>query len=464
MQALWGKLKALGRQSDATNTVAIFHRSNEAMDDIWGAIDKAEKEVLLLTYIAKDDDVGRETMRHLEAAARRGVKVLFLYDDAGNITKRTRLTAGLAGAGGEVHCFRPCWGTTLEYIASGFDFLKSPALRNHRKLILIDGRVGYCGGLNIGNEYAGRACTGPYVTSGKTFRDVMVRVEGPVLADIRALIDDTFRHTRPDDRAARPSWADWVGEVAAFNSACPAPPVDTALLPPPTCSHPLGGEEGWSCSARPTAPQPAQPDEVHGVACQMLACHPWDRDYGIQKSLHLVASRCKERLWITTPYYAPPDHVRDAIEGAAERGVDVRIIVGGPGTTDPPIMRHVQLEWLPRAIGRGVKFYEYAKTGEIMHAKLWAADGAVSSLGSFNLDLLSDRILEANLCVNSAAATQLIEKQFLHDFALSRPLSGDAVMERYASASGFAACKASLGIYHFARWLLGGDYSMARHL
>eukprot|EP00659_Diplonema_papillatum_P018254 gene18254-28138_t len=213
MQGLLCKLKGLSKRT-LHNEVWVFHEPDKAIEDIWREIDKAKEEVLMITYILKDDDVGRETLGRLEQAAGRGVKVMLLYDSAGNITGRGRLTANLKEAGGDVVCFRSFWGGWARYAWSGGRFLASPVLRNHRKVILIDGRVGYIGGLNIGNEYAGRPCTGPYLTAGKTFRDIMVKVKGPCLVDLREVIQDTLAmqewQPTPLDRWERPSWQDFM--------------------------------------------------------------------------------------------------------------------------------------------------------------------------------------------------------------------------------------------------------------
>eukprot|EP01061_Rhynchopus_euleeides_P035769 TRINITY_DN60291_c0_g1_i1.p1 TRINITY_DN60291_c0_g1~~TRINITY_DN60291_c0_g1_i1.p1 ORF type:complete len:499 (+),score=183.93 TRINITY_DN60291_c0_g1_i1:97-1497(+) len=463
LMSLSRRLRDLGRNGDgARYNVQIYHQPAELMDDLWECIDRAEEEVLVLTYIMKDDDVGQETLARLTRAARRGVRVSLLYDDAGNITGRRNLTRELAEEPcGNVVVFRPFFTTLGQYIWSGFDFLESPVLRNHRKIVLIDNKVCYIGGLNIGNEYAGRKCTGPYLTSGKTFRDSMVKMtadppasgsgEAP-FAEFRRMIDETFAINEfcqrtmcfdHDARAKKPSWLDFLETNGDFT---PPQPSDTC--------HFLAEEQCIETG----------PDMTRHAEIQLTGCDPWSRDYSLQKSIYLSAEAAQTRLWIVTPYYAPPEHLRVAIEGAAKRGVDVRLIVGGEGTTDPPIMRYAHVPWLRQALESGIRVYEYKNPGEVMHAKMFIQDSDVSSVGSYNLDMLSDRILEANLLLQSRGAAQLLAQQFLFDSSRSAPLTLQQLDEREASMSFYLASKVAGGIYATARKALGGNYDMAIHM
>ena len=450
-------LASLEKLCSGEYNVRIYHEPSKVMDDVWEQIDLAEKEVAMITYIMKDDEVGRETLQRLTNAAKRGVKVTLLYDDAGNITGRTKLTSDLIANNGDVIVFRPFFTTFAQYIWSGFDFLESPVLRNHRKIFLIDNKIAYLGGLNIGNEYAGRQCTGPYLTSGKTFRDIMVKVTAngggeEKFAQFREMIDETiaindfYQRKACHDaayRASKPSWE--------------------AFLETQEGTLPSMDESVFDMTLPPDSIVP--PEEVKGVQLQLTACNPWGRDYSLQKSIFLSAKHARKRLWFVTPYYAPPEHLREEIEAAAERGVDVRVLVGGEGTTDPPIMRYAQHSWLCGAAARGVKVYEYTNTGEVMHAKMFVVDDDTCSVGSYNLDLLSDRILEANLLLHDKQNTSLLAQQFLYDSCVrGRYVSHADLKKRSESWSFRAAVGLSTGIYVSSKKLLGGNYSEAKHL
>ena len=480
MQDVCRRLRGFGRCSDDGSSVAaaaagfrirVFHDTAEVMEDLWAEIDAAQREILVVTYIMKDDEVGRDTLARLTAAAKRGVRVRLLYDDAGNITGRTRLTSKLrAVEGAEVAVFRPFFPAWAGFVWSGFHFLESPVVRNHRKMVLIDGRVGYVGGLNIGNEYAGRKMTGLYPTAGKTFRDILVKIEAPkatattvavgrdgVAADavpfFRDAIDETFRINRltaADVRAERgrrlstDSFADYLRRSEGLE---PLPDTDA--------------EANAAAYADPAPATAAPSTAVDGIPFQLLTANPWHRDSSVQRSVHAAATGCRRRLWLVTPYYCPPAALHEAIEGAARRGVDVRLLVGGVGTTDPPLMRYAQQPWLKEALAAGVRVYEYGNTGEVMHAKMMVADDDVCTVGSYNLDLLSDRILEANVALHSREATALAAQQFQYDSSRSVPLSLGDWETRQGSVSYRTATKVATGILLGARSVLGGDYDYA---
>ena len=426
MLTTFSRLRKLGKQSSG-NQVVVFHNPAEVMDDIWEAIDSSQEEVLLMSYILKDDDVGKETLHRLSEAAKRGVNVQLVYDDAGNITGRSKLTAPLTEAGGDVVCFRPFWSCLLNYVKSGFDFRESPVLRNHRKIIIIDNKIGYIGGLNIGNEYAGRSCSGFYLTAGKTFKDCMVKLTGPCISDLRTTYEDVLttpfceetKKTRPD----KPSWSQWMTSFRNELSYKGRVENDT----------------------------------------QIISCNPWSRDYSIQLSVVETCRNAKKRIWITTPYYSPPSHIQNAIEDAARRGVDVRILVGGPNSTDPPIMKHIQRRWFPDALEAGCRFFEYNPSEkEVMHAKMWSVDGEYCSIGSYNMDLLSDRILESNVAFQSTKITSELEKQFLTDTSNSQELTKGMFSKR--SQYGHVVSPLATGFYYFMKRCLEGDYDTLKHM
>ncbi|CCW60607.1 unnamed protein product [Phytomonas sp. EM1] len=153
---------------------------------MWEAVDGAAREVLWQTYICKDDEVGSRTLRRMVTARLRNCRVELLYDSGGNISGRTRLTEELKNCGGSVIAYRPFFSSALKYFLQGLDWRKSPGLRNHRKILLVDNEIGFCGGLNIGNEYCGLRLGG-----NNKFRDAHCAVYGPVVAHLREVYDDT---------------------------------------------------------------------------------------------------------------------------------------------------------------------------------------------------------------------------------------------------------------------------------
>jgi cardiolipin synthase A/B len=173
------------------NIVTPYRQTEDAFRAMWTDIDAAKTQVLWQTYICKDDNVGKLSMKKLEDAHGRGVETELLYDCGGNITGRTRLTERLRILGARVIRHRPFFEFTWTYLRSGLRWDQSPAIRNHRKILIVDRKVGYAGGLNIGDDYCGPALGG----NGR-FRDTHCRVVGPAVDHLLLAYEDT-KQPRP---------------------------------------------------------------------------------------------------------------------------------------------------------------------------------------------------------------------------------------------------------------------------
>ncbi|GET92268.1 cardiolipin synthetase, putative [Leishmania tarentolae] len=178
-------LAVLGRISHG-NVVVPFHDSASAFECMWAAVKKAKERVHWQTYICKDDFIGQGTVRCLVQARQRGCDTELLYDCGGNISGRARLTEELKQCGAKVIPYRPFFRSVATYFIKGLDWKRSPGLRNHRKILLVDATQGFCGGLNIGNEYCGKTAGG----TGK-FRDTHCGVIGPAAAHLAEVYRDT---------------------------------------------------------------------------------------------------------------------------------------------------------------------------------------------------------------------------------------------------------------------------------
>ncbi|KAG5491631.1 hypothetical protein JIQ42_01537 [Leishmania sp. Namibia] len=178
-------LAVLGRTSHG-NTVVLFHDSAKAFQSMWAAVKGAKEQVHWQTYICKDDFIGQRTVRRLVQAHQRGCDTELLYDCGGNISGRARLTEELKQCGAKVIPYRPFFRSVATYFIKGLDWRRSPGLRNHRKILLVDASQGFCGGLNVGNEYCGTAAGG----TGK-YRDTHCGVVGPAAAHLAEVYRDT---------------------------------------------------------------------------------------------------------------------------------------------------------------------------------------------------------------------------------------------------------------------------------
>lgn len=183
-------LGVLGNVSEG-NTITPYRQTEDAFHAMWTDVDAARTQVLWQTYICKDDAVGKLSMKKLEDAHARGVETELLYDCGGNITGRTRLTERLRALGARVIRHRPFFEYCWTYFRSGLRWDQSPAIRNHRKILIVDRAIGYAGGLNIGDDYCGRVLGG----NGR-FRDTHCRVVGPAVEHLLLAYEDT-KQPRP---------------------------------------------------------------------------------------------------------------------------------------------------------------------------------------------------------------------------------------------------------------------------
>ncbi len=249
---------ALGCPAPTAGNRIAFHDTPEtAAQALWQVLDNAEERVDVLLYVLHRDASGREFVRRLTALARRGVAVRVMLDWLGTLGRPRAELARLAAAGGQVHIFSP-----FPAVFSGGRL----NLRNHRKLVMADGRLAWAGGRNVGDEYL---APGP-----GAWRDLSFTLEGPVLAECAALF--------------RSDWAVTGHDPGAF----PA-------------SHETAGE----------------------ALLQLVPAGPDDPEDRLHNGLVADIHRADRRVWIATPYYVPSEPLSAALCTAARRGVDVRIVI-----------------------------------------------------------------------------------------------------------------------------------------
>lgn len=330
------------------NRVDLLVDGDETFDALFDALDAAEHYVLTQFYIVHDDDIGQRYKQHLIRAAQRGVTVRFLYDTVGSWQLPRAYKRELEEAGVEVCPF-----------TGPRNWLKKLRLnfRNHRKITVIDGRVGFVGGLNVGDEYLGRDPElGPW-------RDTHLRVEGPVVQGLQlSFARDWFYGTR-----AEPEGLCWEPQAAEADQ--------TALV---------------------LASGPA--DELE--TCGLLYAH--------------VIESAEDRLWIATPYFVPDGRVLGALQLAALRGVDVRLLM--PRTSDSVFFKWVPYAYLPEVERAGVKVYLYEPG--FMHQKVALVDRDFAVAGTANFDNRSFRLnFEATVVVKDEAVCDRVEAMLEADFA-----------------------------------------------
>jgi cardiolipin synthase len=306
------------------NEVELLVDGEATFDSIFEGISRAEKVLLVQFYIIKDDVLGKEFARRLIERAKAGVKVHLLYDDVGSFWlprayKRTLRDAGIRVNGfNHRHRFLRFLGPTrIQY-------------RNHRKIVVVDGREAWIGGLNVGDEYMGRS------KRFGAWRDTHVRIKGPAVLAA--------------ELSFREDWEWATGEAL--------PAIRSAID--------VSGDQ--SVLIMPTGPA----DKLESCAI----------------AFDDVIGQSKERLWIVSPYFVPDTSMETALYAAALRGVDVRVLV--PEKPDHRIVWMASIAHAYRMISHGIDVYRYP--GGFLHEKVILVDDRIAGVGTVNFDNRSFRI------------------------------------------------------------------------
>ncbi|HAM34083.1 MAG TPA: cardiolipin synthase [Deltaproteobacteria bacterium] len=307
------------------NRVTFLRGGDEAYDAVLSLIGSARDHLHAQFFILDVDPVGRRFIQALAARAREGIRVRLLLDAVGSWRALRRTVRPLRDAGGEVAAFLPAFPLHRRWSAH---------LRNHRKLLIADGRKAFTGGMNIGKKYMGPK------TAKEQWRDVAAVIEGPALPDLQALFLD--------------DWAFSTEETLPAGVFFPAPVRFTAGEPPP-------------CTLQVAASGPDR------------AARP------IYEGVFAAFAAARRRLWIETPYFVPDDGIGAALRNAALRGVDVRLIV--PGTSDLRIVSLAGRSYFDEMMAAGVRIFLYRATN--LHTKLLVVDDDVGVIGSPNVDMRS---------------------------------------------------------------------------
>ncbi len=309
----------------------------------------AREHVHIQFFIWRDDARGRELLDHLAAAARRGVEVRVLLDQIGSLGLGKSFFRPLVDAGGKFAWFRTAHPLRNRWIFH---------LRNHRKLQVIDGRIAFIGGMNMGREYAGED---PQVGH---WRDVQIEIVGGAAKKLQMVFaDDWFFAT--EEKLLDPRYY-------------PAPPHDQRVL------------------------------------VQTLADGPDILDDPMQMSLVYLLNSADHRAWLTAGYFVPKEPLLTALQLAAARGVDVRLLVSEK--SDHPLLINVGRSYYEELMRFGVKIFEYERG--INHAKVSLIDEKWLMVGSANFDIRSMRLnFELNVLVRDPERAAELEKVLRHDFS-----------------------------------------------
>lgn len=350
----------------AGNRVTALIDGPETFAAIGAAIEAARHHIHIETFIFSDDELGREIANLLAQKRREGIAVRVIYDSVGSIETPAAFFEELRSNGVEVRQFRP------------LNPLKTPRVwklqnRDHRKIIVVDGKVGFTGGINISGTYSSASSTKPGPDRGVTegWRDTHIRIEGPAVAQLQALFIEMWKRA---------------------------------------------GEESLNCD---TECFPA----IAPAGKQLVAIVANDSEDAEDRSLYatyLAAfAHANSRIWVTHAYFAPNDDLLMALTAATQRGVDVRLIM--PGFSDSTVILHATRSEYTRLLKSGVQIFE--RTDALLHAKSVVIDEALSVVGSANLDMRSFlHNDEVNAIVVSRDFARRMEDVFQRDQRAASPL------------------------------------------
>ena len=332
------------------NAVQLYPDGQAAFDAMFEAIDKAEHYILAFFFIIKADELGEKFRNALISKAESGVKVYLGFDQFGSRKLPRTYLRSLREAGVQIGPFRTVHGIRRFQIN----------FRNHRKILIADGREGFIGGLNVADEYLGS-----HPKFGK-WRDTHMGLRGPSVAALQLAFQEDWYWT---SQAIPETW-DW----------CPVPQSDNAKV-----------------VITPTGP-----------------ADPHDSAQLIFVSAALSANK---RLWIASPYFVPDEGVVSALKAASMRGIDVRILL--PGRADHLLPYLSSYAYVVEMVRAGVKMYRYQDG--FMHSKVMVMDDEIASVGTANLDNRSFRLnFEILSIVDDVTFTAEVAAMLEEDFAKSR--------------------------------------------
>ena len=353
------------------NALELLIDGERAFDRIFEAIERAENYLCVNFFIVKNDRLGNRFQQALIARARAGVKVYFLFDEIGSHKLPRRYLRAMEEAGIECRSFgiNRHWWSRLQL-----------NFRNHRKIVVSDGKVAFIGGLNVGDEYVGRD------QRFGAWRDTHLAMRGPVVQAVQLVfLEDWFWASNevPDlDWHTRPEAAD---QIAAVIPTGPADPGDS-----------------W----------------------QLLVAE--------------AANSARKKFWITSPYFVPDEGVLTALQAAAVRGVDVRVML--PERPDHLLVWLSGFSYYEQSIPFGVRLFRYHRG--FLHQKVMLIDERMAAVSTANLDNRSFRLnFEISGFSTDRKFIGEVEAMLLADFSHSR----ESKVEDFTSKPFLfrAACRAA---------------------
>lgn len=334
------------------NRVDVLLNGEEIFPARLALIRGARKTITFAQYVFEEGEPAADTAEALAERCRAGVKVHVLVDAVGALLMPPEYRQTMSDAGCEVATYRPLTPWTIDRVNH----------RNHRRILVVDGRIGITGGSGTSGKWSGNGRQEGY------WRDTDILVEGPVIEQLQGAFAE--------------NWLEATGVA-------------------------LGGAAYFP---RPVAP--AGP-----VAAQIVRSSPAGGSVAMYTMFLLAMASARRSIYITNPYFVPDDRMINTLAQAAERGVRVVILL--PGAIDHNLVRQASRGELGKLLRHGVEIHEYRAA--LLHAKTMVIDSTWVTVGSTNLDRRSFELNEElNLVVYNAEVARRLEQVFVADIEQSR--------------------------------------------
>ena len=350
------------------NNIDLFTDSKDFFDELLHSLSLAQKSINIEFYIFKNDEIGMKILKLLEKKAREGIAVRLLYDSVGSRALNRKVLKEFIDAGGMIGEFFPSW---LKIINLNMNF------RNHRKIVVIDNKIGFVGGFNIGDEYLGKSHKFGY------WRDTHIKFKGDAVKDLNLRF-----------------LADW--KYATKENI----DLENALMK--TIDF---NEEGN--------------DAIQIVSSGPNLSDTFEIKFGYLKMIQ----KARKYIYIQSPYLIIDNSISDSLKLAALSGVDVKIMI--PGKGDHPFVFWANIFYAGDLLESGVKVYHYDKNA-FLHAKTVVIDDEICSIGTANMDT---RSFELNFEVNAFIYSNEISRKQKSAFENDLLKSEELTLERYNNRS-----------------------------
>lgn len=336
------------------NRLLFLHDPQETLNTMIAEIDKAQVYIHLEYYIISSDSITENIFDSLISARRRGVEVRILYDALGSLSLKRLHFRKLKEAGIQIAGFLP-FSLLPQRINLNF--------RNHRKILVIDGKTVFSGGTNLGKEYLGKP--------GKhQWRDLSIQLWGPVCLQLQEVFREDWAFTTKEDL------------------------IDNKYFPNLS-------EEG-------------------NARIQVIDSGPDTSFQSLHRAIFAGITSARQKISVITPYFIPDSAMTTALEVAALKGVDLKIIL--PQKNDQPLVRFASRSFYSELLKAGVGIYEFEP--KILHAKLMTLDDEFTIIGSGNMDIRSFRLnFEITMIIQDKEITRQAQEIFDIDLKRSRNIT-----------------------------------------